>query len=192
MTYAEMRECIQAEKGSHKWQTTPLVKFGRFTVCMGTNGEEIIVDNDVAEKIKHRRWSIGHGYAVSNIKYTMVRLHDVVMAMDHEEKPDGYYVDHINQDKLDNRRCNLRFVTPTESSQNLPLRSVNTSGYTGVSQTKEGRWKAYITIDKKRIALGTYSTAEEAARVRMEAESRLGFKTRPGTVRDKLKMASGE
>lgn len=181
MTYSMIREELPYGE-----KLTSVFHFSRFSVCKSDLAGEILVDRDVAEKIQNRKWCLSEGYPASRIGGEVIRLHDVVMALSHEEKPDGCFVDHVNQDKLDNRRCNLRFVTPAESSKNIPLSTLNTSGYVGVSHAKKGRFRAYITVNKKRIALGTYDTLEEAASARREAENRLGFKTRPGTIRQKL------
>lgn len=50
------------------------------------------------------------------------------------------------------------------------LRSSNTSGCTGVSQRKDGKWEAYINFKKKRYYLGRYYQKEDAVRVRKNAE----------------------
>lgn len=76
--------------------------------------------------------------------------------------PEGLVVDHINGNKLDNRRSNLRICT---QSQNLNGRNTN-KGYIGVSWDKfRGKWKANIGKDYQKIFLGRFDTAEEAARV---------------------------
>lgn len=190
MTYEEMRRLIPAKKGSRPEKNTVVTAYQRFSVCKCELSGEIIVDPDVAELIQHRSWCTSHGYATTRIGDELVRLHDYVMALEHEEKPEGCYVDHINQDKLDNRRCNLRFVTPSESSKNLPLRTTNTSGYVGVCRAKNGRFRAYISVNKRHIWLGTYDTLKDAVTARREAETRLGFMTRPGTIKEKLKEQS--
>lgn len=185
MTYQEIRAIINSQSLSNQKMET--ISCGRFTVMMSDKIGAVLVDSDVAEITMGRRWCMDlHGYPVANINGNTVRLHELVMAMDHECLPDGYYVDHINQDKLDNRRINLRFVTPQESSRNMPLKANNTSGYTGVSKTKYGTYRAYITFDKIRRDLGQYKTIEEAAAARREAENRLGFKTRPGTIQEAI------
>ena len=117
-----------------------------------------------------------------------MRLHDFVMAMNHIEKPSGCFVDHINQDRLDNRLQNLRFATPAENSANVGRKANNKSGYTGVCKTRYGTFRAYITVKKQRVDLGQYKTLDEAVAVRREAEERLGFLTRSGTVADRLSI----
>lgn len=51
----------------------------------------------------------------------------------------------------------------------------NTSGYKGVSQTKKGRWVAYITLKRKRYTLGTFIKKEDAVKAREEAEEKLFY-----------------
>ena len=105
------------------------------------------------------------------------------MAKTYKQKPEASFVDHINQDKLDNRRTNLRFVDGLRSSMNMPLRSDNSTGVTGVSNKLKGGskgYRAYITVNKKRIELGTYKTLEDAMNARRAAEDHYGFTTKSG------------
>jgi hypothetical protein len=92
------------------------------------------------------------------------------------EIPAGAYIDHINKCKTDNRICNLRIVSPEDSAKNMPLRSDNATGVSGVSIGRGGKgYRAYITVGKRRIELGTYKTLQEAARARYAAEEKYGF-----------------
>lgn len=77
-------------------------------------------------------------------------------------------VDHIDRDTLNNRRLNLRITNRFGSAQN---RKRGNTGYTGVCEIfnkSSGlvRYRAYIRGHNKRLYLGTYATAEEAAVVR--------------------------
>ena len=74
-------------------------------------------------------------------------------------------VDHINGNKLDNRKENLRLATNQQNQHNVGKRKNNTSGYKGVSwYRKRKKWKAAIKHNKKSIHLGYYDTPEEASR----------------------------
>lgn len=76
--------------------------------------------------------------------------------------PKGMYVDHINSDKLDNRRSNLRIVTNAENMQNVKKpRSDNKSGYRGVWKVKD-KWQGWAKVNGKDVYAGSYDTAEEA------------------------------
>jgi len=72
-------------------------------------------------------------------------------------------VDHVSGNGLDNRRCNLRFATPSQNQFNSRRPSSNTTGFKGVYLRKDTlRWQAHITAYGKRHTLGCYDTAEEA------------------------------
>ena len=91
--------------------------------------------------------------------------------------PHGFLVDHINQDKLDNRRCNLRLATRMDNEANKRKRRTQaggapSSGYKGVSKVKDGRkkcWRATLTYEKQQKALGSFYTEREAAEAYNEA-----------------------
>lgn len=179
MDYGKIRYLVNAKKRAHQNEQMNTVSFGRFSIMWSAKTPAIIVDTDIAEKVCHRMWCIDSGgYPVTNCGGTLVRLFDYVMAQENDCKPKGYYVDHVNYDKLDNRRQNLRLVTPTESAHNMPRKVNNTSGVTGVSKTKQGTYRAYITANHKRIDLGRHNNIEDAISARRKAEERLGFLSR--------------
>lgn len=75
----------------------------------------------------------------------------------------GELVDHINRDKLDCQRANLRVASKSQNAANKSKVQKHTSSkYKGVSKARN-KWKASITVDGKAIYLGTFDTAEKAA-----------------------------
>lgn len=81
------------------------------------------------------------------------------------------HVDHIHHDTLDNRKSELRKVTPAENAQNRKVRTDSSTGFPGVTWHKAtGKWYARIGKDGKRIDLGCYSDIEEAIQARKDAE----------------------
>ena len=138
-----------------------------------------MVDSEVAEEIKDRLWCLSAGYPATRVGDKIIRLHEYVLARNYIDRPKGCYADHVNQDKLDNRLINLRVVMPSDNSANVPLRTDNTSGVMGVTKTKHGTYRAYITKNKKRIELGHFKNFQDAVAARKTAEESLGFKTRP-------------
>lgn len=82
-------------------------------------------------------------------------------------------IDHINGDKLDNRRSNLRLADRRQQMTNPadgPMKR-NTSGVTGVSWTQATRkWYASISIEGRTVSLGLFDSIEEAAEARRAAE----------------------
>lgn len=85
-----------------------------------------------------------------------------------DAKP-GDIVDHINRNKLDNRRCNLRLATTQQNAWNRSKHSGLTySDYLGVAKRylDKDSWVASISIDGTNYPLGVFETQEEAAYVR--------------------------
>jgi hypothetical protein len=82
----------------------------------------------------------------------------------------GLHIDHINGDPLDNRRSNLRFVTPSVNQANRKRRP-GRRGVTyspGLSASKP--WRAQITANRKNLHLGLFATEAEAVEARRAAE----------------------
>ena len=80
----------------------------------------------------------------------------------------GYdIVDHINGDKLDNRKVNLRIITRQQNNMNKSSRKNSTSKYIGVSfYNKTKRWVAEIRVNDKRVYIGSFLNEEDAAKAR--------------------------
>lgn len=121
---------------------------------------EIQLDPRDFEELKFKPARIStRGYITIRVEKKTEHLHKFIMG-----NP-NCAVDHINQDKLDNRKENLRLATTTENLRNTKPKSNNTSGYKGVSFCKStGLWRAGIQVNKESKNLGDYKTAEEAAK----------------------------
>ena len=89
--------------------------------------------------------------------------------------PSGFVVDHINRNKLDNRRCNLRVVPQSTNVQNAGGTPRGASGVRGVFRRPNGRFVAQITFCGKRIRIGTFNTLDDAITARKNKEIELNF-----------------
>lgn len=70
-------------------------------------------------------------------------------------------IDHIDNDKLNNRLSNLRLVSARENTNKKHLRS--SSKYVGVSWCKtQEKWRAYIHINGKNKYLGSFNNEYDA------------------------------
>lgn len=102
-----------------------------------------------------------------------IRFHQLVMKV-----KQGNYVDHIDRNRANNKRNNLREVNPKESAKNKSMKSDNTSGCCGVSFDKrKNKWRAYYTINKKQIFIGYFNTLEEAMTDRIKKADSIGLFT---------------
>lgn len=70
--------------------------------------------------------------------------------------------EHINRDRLDNRRANLRVATHAQNCQNVPAQRDSRSGLRGVRPMRGG-WQAYATIGGRFHHLGCYREKHQAA-----------------------------
>lgn len=82
-------------------------------------------------------------------------------------------VDHKNWNKADNRKENLRIATKSQNNINIKRKINNTSGYPGVTKTKNGRYISRISLNRRRYYLGTYKCFEDAVVARRNAEIKL-------------------
>lgn len=107
-----------------------------------------------------------NGYAVGGKNGKVVYLHRLIMADELNSHSQPMLVDHKNQDKLDNRRCNLRVVNKSANQINCKQRTSNTSGYRGVHYDKSrDKWLALIAVNNNNYHLGRFDTKEAAALV---------------------------
>ena len=142
-----------------------------------TQGKVALVDDNVYEELVRYNWTADKHrktcYARRNIpvngKKVKVYMHRQILGL---KQGDGTTVDHINHDGLDNRHINLRIVShATNLRHRNGLQPNNTSGYTGVWWSKQGKkWCAEIKMYGKKIYLGSYKNILDAAKARKRGE----------------------
>lgn len=86
-----------------------------------------MIDLDDVEKVRGIKWYKHSNDYVSTKDKRM--LHRFIMGLGRTEE-DSRIVDHINRNKLDNRKCNLRLSDKTGNNRNVGLQKNNTSGIT--------------------------------------------------------------
>lgn len=136
-----------------------------YVVFYTHNGEEFYIDKDDVDLVKQYTWCINQGYVINR---DGVMLHRLLT-----NAPSYKDVDHINHNKLDNRRCNLRIVFDYENLWNQKISKNNTSGATGVYFDKDSnKWIALICVNRENKYLGRYPSFEEAKNARKQAEEK--------------------
>lgn len=120
-----------------------------------------LVDAADFEVVNAHVWSANaRGYATTLHGDRSLLLHNFLLGSSSRERQ----IDHINRDRLDNRRQNLTYVTRIENRRNSTLAKNNTSTYRGVSRHSYKGWVARIGSGAARKYLGVFTTAEAAAR----------------------------
>lgn len=134
-----------------------------------------LVDADRFDELSHYRWHLSpHGYvhrltliSEEGRPRRRMSMHRQVLGL---EFGDRRHVDHINRDKLDNRRANLRLTAGSiENLQNVGAREGATSRFRGVCWDAENaRWVAQVSHAGKRHMVGRFRSEIAAA---LEAEA---------------------
>lgn len=118
-----------------------------------------LVDDEMMDCLDKYLWAIETtGYVRANMNGKRVSLHRFILRPTSRAE----HVDHINGDKLDNRKSNLRLCTQTENNWNTGPRKGSATGFKGVHKTKYG-FAAQIREKGKKHQLGTFKSPEEAA-----------------------------
>lgn len=141
---------------------------------------KVYIDTDDLEKVKMYSGTWFAGYDGSGNRYYIhgkdrrggenktILLHRYIM-----DCPEGKVVDHMDRNSLNNKRGNLRIVTPGENMQNRKIQKNNTSGARGVSWYKKtGQWRVQICVEGKMKLLGLYDHFDDAVAVAKEAYER--------------------
>lgn len=121
------------------------------------------VDDDMFDYLMQWQWRLGsRGYAertaYSKGEKKKIRLHCIVI-----DVPAGMLTDHIDRNRLNNQRSNLRAVTQAQNNRNVSLRKNKKSAYRGVCRGKTG-WEARFHFDHKTMQIGTFKSEIDAAK----------------------------
>lgn len=129
--------------------------------------KEVIVDDEDYEYLNQWKWGQNStGYARRTFKDKTLLMHRYIL-----QASKGIEVDHINGNKLDNRKSNLRLATRSENMQNKKKSTRTNNKYKGYYQ--ENRYKKYyiveLKVDGNKKYIGKYPTEELAAEAYNEA-----------------------
>jgi hypothetical protein len=122
-----------------------------------------VVDDEDYELLIKYKWylntsSSGNKYPRTRIKNKNIRMHKLLL--------DAQLVDHVDGDGLNNQRANLRPSNKSLNAVNQRLRThrSKTALFKGVYLYKPNKWRAQTTLQGKKIYLGTFDSAVDAAR----------------------------
>jgi hypothetical protein len=132
-----------------------------------TQGKSAIVDDADYERLSCWKWfAHSGGYAVRNapmvagVRYGILYMHRLIV-----DAPTSTEVDHINGNKLDNRRSNLRICDPSLNQANRKIRQNTTSQFKGVRyRADRKKWEARIKVKGRGMFLGYFGAETQAAR----------------------------
>lgn len=146
-----------------------IIRENGYMRCVMRNGTSFIFDPGDENIVRQHAWSLARGHVRAAENGKNIYLHRLIMGAAENEQ-----VDHINMDKTDNRRCNLRLASHAENQRNKGLRADSTTGFKGVCFDKRaGNYVAYINADGVRTYLGRFSDKYKAAKAYDKAAKEL-------------------
>jgi hypothetical protein len=135
-----------------------------------SKGFTAIVDDDDYDLVNAHSWYAhqdpdGKTYAATRIMGDVTYMQRLIMGEQvDEDLVHDDYIDHINGNKLDNRRENLRVTSIQENAMNRnKTKKDRSSKFKGVTKMPNGKWKAHIGLGYKDKHLGYFDTEDEAA-----------------------------
>ena len=139
-----------------------------------SKNKKTIVDDDMFDYLNQWKWFYSDGgYAIRH-KYIntktsqIVRMHRLI-----NKTPEGMMTDHINGNKLDNRKENLRTADKQLNAVNSKIRNNNKSGIKGCYFDKNAKkWRVQIKVLYKTIHLGYFNDLLRAKTAREFAEKK--------------------
>jgi len=136
-------------------------------IAKGTTacGKTMLIDAEDIHKVEEYDWSLNGGYPCRS----GILMHRKILL-----PKEGKVIDHINRDRLDNRKCNLRLCTTGENACNTPGDRNASSKYKGVSLVNYGTtWQAIIRKEGNVYHLGVFNDQESAAKAYNKAAKEL-------------------
>ena len=144
-------------------------------------GKFVLVDTEDYAWLSQWKWHVSDsGYARRNqyvpSTYKGAKDHHTVIVWMHRElnkTPQGLFTDHINQDRLDNRKLNLRTVDKSQNAFNCGRSKRNSSGCRGVWWDEWSKtWRAELKLRGKKISLGRFTAIKDAIKARAQGEQK--------------------
>jgi hypothetical protein len=132
-------------------------------VCIPlTRSRHTLIDAEDFDRIAVYLWhTSGTGYAKTDIRNAITNTH-FLMHREVMRCPDDRVIDHIDGNKLDNRKGNLRICTGAENARSRRKSWKSSSQYKGVKKHQD-RWRAYISVNNVDKHIGLYRDEAEAA-----------------------------
>lgn len=160
--------CALKGRKNHKKYNRYEIK-DNYVVMYTSKDEPFYVDLEDFEKVRNICWhKTPKGYLIGLVEGKNIFLHRYIT-----DCPNGMIPDHIHgiESIHDNRRSNLRIVTPSQNNMNQKMRINNKSGVKGVHwNNSKQRWIARIGVNGKQIELGEFREYDDAVKARKDAE----------------------
>lgn len=141
-----------------------------------SKGQKTQVDDKDYEWLNQWRWYLAsNGYVTRVLSRKLHPQGKQIRVFMHRQilnPPQGYFTDHINGDKLDNRRSNLRVCTTQQNGFNRRKQRDIPKGVYYQPHYKFKKWGVYVRVDKKQKYIGGFVDKEDAIKAAQEAREK--------------------
>lgn len=126
--------------------------------------EDILIDKEDYDKIKYyTSYMNKKGYVVINVNKKSMRLHRYILGINNP----NILIDHVDKNKLNNTKKNLRISNSIKNGQNKSKRKNASSMYYGVRYQKEtSKWLSFVGFSYRNQHIGTDTNEIDSARRR--------------------------
>lgn len=136
----------------------------------GEASGEVLIDTEDAERVKQFKWYISPRksklYCYGTVNGSKIALHRFILNSSN-------VIDHINGNSLDNRKSNLREVTPQQNCYNKRIHNKFFAGIIKTNYVKEKPYMVFFAHNGKERYLGSFSTYADAALRRLKEEAKV-------------------
>jgi hypothetical protein len=135
----------------------------------------VLIDPEDLPLVEGYRWFLNRdGYVVNTDLGTYQGMHRMIMVSHFGNKP--LDVDHIDRNKLNMQKSNLRFCTHMENCRNRRLSPLNKSGYPGIYfKPKYKKWQVNVFHDYHQFYVGQFNSLEDAVREQKAFREAMGL-----------------
>lgn len=168
--YQQMRD--KGRISTTKYDRRPFIELDDYLlVPLGIEGKQGYSKVDTEFRyLEKYQWSLNHkGYPQAHTESKQALLHQLIMGKKHP-----YMIDHINRDKLDNRRCNLRFVLNSFNLHNRPEQVNNRTGFKNVVSYSRG-YRGAVCVQGVNYYTKPSDTPEGAFKLAVVLRQELGL-----------------
>lgn len=132
---------------------------------------EVMVDDDEYERLIKFNWYYNKGYA---IRVSPRKDGGKIYKMHREILNCHAAIDHIDRNRLNNQKANLRPADYFINGGNRSLNKNNTSGFSGVYWHKNTKkWQVFVSRNNKIIYLGLFNDKDHAIKARLSFEGQM-------------------
>lgn len=133
--------------------------YNDISYILPTNSSELIlIDSVDVDYLSNFTWRINDkGYAITTIKRKHIRLPYLLF-----NKREGFDIDHVNGNRTDNRKCNLRFVTRGDNTRNRISNNKTGERFIYIDKNKPNKYKVMLWKNNKHVNIGTFDSMEQA------------------------------